>query len=523
MRFSYFLLILIVFASTSCNKLLEKRPSDFLSPTGYYTTEAELQSALAGVYDILYNIYGTNILYREGIEADEGYYQSNTLLGLHLYTFNASEPRIYQWWSGPWLGISRANVLLANVDNQPNIPQTVRDQIRGEAMFLRGYYYYVLVRAFGGVPIILKPVVSATDTDVPRSTEKEVYDQILKDMTTSEKLVADINTLGFGGRVSKSAVQGILARVCLAMAGNPLKDVSKYKDASAWAKKVIDSRLHSLNPVYSNIFINYAQDKYDIKESIWEVEFWGNRFGIYTETGQVGGVNGPSSANSETGVAVGGLFATAKLYKLYEPGDLRRDWAIANFTYNKNGPNGSKTYITDTTTSSLYNRAGGKWRREYELVTPKSAQWTPQNLPLLRYSDVLLMYAEAENEINNGPTPEAYNAINQVRMRAFGKLLPGAVNPNEHDLKGLNHDSFFKQIVDERSRELSFELLRKPDLIRWGLFVSVMHQTGDQISADVPGAYYTQRYYNVTDKNVVYPIPESELSTNKALVQTPGW
>jgi hypothetical protein len=373
------------------------------------------------------------------------------------------------------------------------------------------------------VPLIVKPVVSANDTDVPRASEKEIYDQILKDMTEAEKLVTDISALGYGGRVSKSAVRGILARVCLSMAGYPLKDVTKYKEASKWAKMVMDAGIHSLNPDYSQIFINYAQDKYDIKESIWEVEFWGNRFGIFKETGQVAGVNGPPSSNSETGVAVGGLFATAKLYKLYEPGDLRRDWSIANFTYNKTGPNGSKTLIKDTTTASLYDRAGGKWRREYELVTPKSAQWTPQNLPLLRYSDVLLMYAEAENEVNNGPTAEAYQAINLVRKRAFGKLLPGAANPDEHDLKNLGHDSFFKQIVDERSRELCFELLRKPDLIRWGLFVSVMNAEGNEIEKDVPGAYFAQRYKNVLPKHVVYPIPESELATNKALVQTPGW
>jgi len=519
----YFLFLLVFIGFNSCKKLLDTKPTDFLSPTGYYTTETQLQSAKAGVYDPLYNIFGTNNLYRDGVECDEGYYRNSSLIGLDLYTFDASEPRVLTWWQSGWIGITRANVLLANLDNNPSISQAVRDQIRGETLFLRGFYYFELVRAFGGVPIILKPTLSADETDAPRASVKDVYDQILKDMTDAEKLVADITTLGFGGEVSKSAVRGILARVCLSMAGNPLNDVSKYADADSWAKMVIDEGIHSLNPDYSKVFINYAQDLYDIKESIWEVEFWGNRFGVYTETGQVGGVDGPASANALTGVAIGGLFATAKLFKLYDSGDLRRDWCIANFTYNSTGPNGSKTFITDTTRASLYVRAGGKFRREYELVTPKSAQWTPQNFPLLRYSDVLLMYAEAENEINNGPTTAAYNAINLVRERAFGKLLPGATNLNQYDLAGLDHDSFFRQIVDERSRELCFESLRKYDLIRWGIFVTTMNAEGNQILSDVPGAYYAQRYLNVRPKDVVFPIPELELSTNSALVQTDGW
>src|SRR5690606_35960027 len=127
---------------------------------------------------------------------------------------------------------------------------------------------------------------------------------------------------------------------------------------------------------------------------------------------------------------------------------------------------GRKTYFA---AENIWRRYLGKYRREEEILKPKAAHETPINFPLLRFADILLMYAEVENEINNGPTTLGYDAINQVRRRAFGKLLPGATNINEHDLAGLDYDSFTATLRDERSRELCFESLRRGDLIRWGI------------------------------------------------------
>mgnify|MGYP000928123709 CR=1 FL=1 len=416
-RIFYSLFLLAAISLGSCKKLLNTVPSNFLAPANYFNTAADLDAALTGVYDYLYTIYGTNWLYRYGMEADEGYYRSTTLADiLFLNTHTPATAGLLSLYQALWIGVSRANYLLANVDKNPEIAQDIRGRIRGEALFLRAHYYSMLVRMFGGVPLVLEPVASPDEVHVPRATAQEVYDQIIKDMTEAEGLVADIQSLGYGGRVNKSAVRGMLARVFLFMAGEPLKDVSKYEQARTWAKKIIDEGFHDLNPSYSDIFIKYARDEYDIKESIWEVEYWGNRFGAYSETGQNGGVNGPSSANAETGVAVGGLFGTKYLWDLYQSGDLRKSWSMVNFTYNATGANGAKTFVPEN--RSPYERAAGKARREYEMVTPKSAQWTPTNYPMLRYADILLMFAEAENEIN-GPTAAAINAINAVRRRAW--------------------------------------------------------------------------------------------------------
>jgi len=213
-----------------------------------------------------------------------------------------------------------------------------------------------------------------------------------------------------------------LARVCLYAAGEPVNDTKRYKDALFWAKKLIASGEHALNSDFRQIFINHSQDKYDLKESIWEVgySFVGSGssqnasgvVGVYAGVAQTYTpmVNGVVSYDS--GYVYGYEKVHPRLYNIYEAGDVRRDWTIGNYNYN----NGIRTYLSPT---QLWERMPAKWRREYESAQIRSEQRSNStNFPLLRYSDVLLMLAEAENEVN-GPTDLAYEAINQVRRRAI--------------------------------------------------------------------------------------------------------
>lgn len=513
-----------VFSLGACKKMLDTKPTDFLSPVTYFTTEAQLRYALAAVYDVMGDgdFYKQQYTARMGNEADEGYYARNTVVsGVQVYNFSSTDGPVEGLWASLYSGINRANVLIDNIDKAEEVPQEVRDVIRGEALFLRGYYYFLLVQHWGGVPLITSATTSANETAVARSSIAETYAQVLSDMEEAEKLVLPANVVGFGGRVNKSAVRGLLARVNLFMAGYPLQDKSRYVAARDWAKKVMDDTEagHELNPDYAQIFINYAQDKYDIKESIWEVEFWGNTSTAYNETGCVGAWNGISASDASIGVAYGFINATSKLYRLYHNDDLRRDWAIAPFSYSGT----TKVPKATTPVSALWGRNAGKFRREYELVTPKASNATPQNMPILRYADVLLMFAEAENEINEGPTQAAYDALNLVRRRAFGKLLPGATNIDEYDISGLDYVSFFQEIIDERARELCFELHRKQDLIRWGIFIQTMKQIESLIALEVSGQYYDLAYKNVAPRHLLFPIPARELAVNPKLKQNEGW
>lgn len=527
----------IGFSLAGCKKFLDNKPTAFVSPENYFNTETEVNSALNGVYDVLGKeaVYGGQLVVRHASSTDESFFSYSSFpTGPFYFNYGSEDATISSLWQNMYDGIERANVLLANL-NKATMDENKRSVVKGETLFLRAFYYFILVQNWGAVPLKLTPTTSVSNVNIPRTPIKEVYAQILADMTTAEGLVNTITVNGTGGRVSKSAVRGILARVCLNMAGAPLNDVSKFKDARDWAAKVNSAGEHSLNPDYSQVFINVCQDKYDIKESIFEAEEYGSNNDAYREGGRIGNENGVkcSSTNVATvGYAYGFVSTTRKLYNLYEYNatdatkrDLRRDWAISTYTL---GATGAKTNIAAT---NIYARNCAKWRREYELVSPKNKNYTPTNFQILRYSDVLLMLAEAENEVNNGPTATAVNALNQVRRRGYGKLLAGATNPENADLPGaisLSKDDFRKAIMDERARELCFEGLRKYDLIRWGTFVNTMHDVATEFTtyASMTTVIYKNARdaaQRVSDINLLYPIPIREMSLNKALVQNEGY
>ncbi|GAB2779102.1 hypothetical protein GCM10027275_23290 [Rhabdobacter roseus] len=598
------MILTVLFTLSSCEDFLETTPTDFLAPANYYNTEAELEAALAGVYNILShnNLYRGGIVYLNGFEGDESYINRATLINYPFtYDYTATNSTIEGYWNGCYSGIARANLLLKNIDNNASIRQEIRDRVRGQALFLRGYYHFLLVQSFGGVPLLLEPTASVEAVDVARSSAKEVYDAVLRDMEQAEALVAPISTYGHGSRVSKSAVRGLLARVCLHMAGQPVRDESKYEDARKWAKMVIDDATagHQLNPSYADIFIKIARDEYDIRESIWEAEFWGNGADAYSMSGNNARINAPASSNPNTGTSVAYLNVTGKLYDAFENGDLRKPWSIPNFRYNTTGERGAKTFVDPPTRAGVYLINTGKYRREYETLLPQNANTSPQNWPILRFADVLLMYAEAVNHLN-GPTAEAVEAVNLVRRRAWSKgikevtitnggsgytsaptvtfsgtggavatatveggrvtglvFAPDAVigaktgsytsaptitlsggggsgatatatvyTPTDADVPAsatASKGSFLWFLQEERLRELNTEGLRRHDLIRWGIFVQALHEVADRIAQDVGNPSYLQRFRDVTERHVIWPIPTRELTLNRAMTQNEGW
>jgi len=430
MKHKYFFIILFCMGLVSCKKELNTTPTAFITPVNYYETSDELQTALNGVYDEL----GSNGLYAVyygfdlNISTDESCTRATGVPTEVYYTYNASDAAVTGFWQSCYFGIARANLLLANI-NKPTMDATARGVIQGQALFLRAYYYFLLVSNFGDVPLVLQPTTSLTNVNIARTPAKQVYAQILTDMTTAEGLLQtqQASTIGYGGKISQTAVDGILARVCLTMAGYPLNDATKYKDALTWATKVVSSGEHALNPDYTQIFKNYEEDKYDVKESIWEVEFYGNNIGSSEGGNILGNYIGISCADPTIGSSAGWTTVSLELFNNYGVDatstttpqaslDLRRDWNCANYSWGSTVPGVKSAPITNP-----WLMYAGKYRREYEVVTPKAKNTTPCNYPLLRYADVLLMQAEAENQVN-GPDALAYSDINQVRKRGWGIL-----------------------------------------------------------------------------------------------------
>lgn len=235
-----------------------------------------------------------------------------------VYNFDYGNSDLNNFWSELYIGIERANTLIQNINIAP-MDETRRQVILGETLFLRGYYYFLLVSNFGDVPLKTTPTSSVTAVNIPRTPAKQVYAQILADMTAAEGKVSTITALGYGGQISKTGVEGILARVCLTMGGYPLYDDAKYTDALNWAKKVIASGEHSLNPSYKQMFVNLHQDIYDTKESIWEIENKGTGADGLGNVNRLGNTNGIAlSINYDAiGYSYGFVSTTAKLFNLY--------------------------------------------------------------------------------------------------------------------------------------------------------------------------------------------------------------
>lgn len=550
-----------------CTKFLETTPQDFVTPANYYQNKEELTSALAGVYGPLglYEVYGELLSIQSQGVTDEGYatyfsgIANDVAMNLQTYTHN----KINAFWQHCYTGIERANLLLENADRATADPKFIAT-VKAEAKFMRGYYHFLLAQYFGGIPIKIEASKDPNKVDFPRATEKEVYDQILKDMTEAEPDLEDINSpelKSASSRVSKSAAQGILARVCLKMAGYPLNDKSKYTDALSWAKKVQSSGFHTLltdkdanpnvvnlrgmtlqypatngNPAYSNngyaqIFLNELTNRYDVRESIWEVDYFIQ--GIAAgKTGYVGSQIGLQNANNDPiyGRTASTINAQQYLYSKYAPGDLRRDWAIAPYANQGDGGTAGAPRRVFYASNNLLNRSVGKWRREYEALGPGfnvKPNWSTQiNFPVLRYSDVLLMICEAEFMLN-GPSQIALNAINQVRRRGYGKDL-NTPDPTVD----LNASTLtLSEIQDERARELCFEAIRKTDLIRWGIYIKRMQELIDfNNTYGIPGGGTLTNANRAAlnavaggNKFLLWPIPSGETQVNKVITQNPGY
>lgn len=533
-------LIMITLIGGGCKKLLDTKPQDFLSPDVYFTKPEDATAALGAAWQMLTKreMYGG--MYQFRYETTDDCYTNLSANFPANLGIDASNSQYATRWNYMYQTIQYLNILLANLPRVPmNEPE--KGTIKGEALFLRGFLYYELVKEWGAVPLRLTPTASPTDVNIAASSIKDVYAQVLKDLTEAETLVPTAASTDYGaaGYAAKTTVQAILARVCLSMAGNPLNDVSKYQAAKDWAQKVVDSKLHSLNPDFTQVFKNYANGTIDKRESLWEVDF-NYVSGNSAPSGYIGYLDGIRNNNVAFGSSVGQYCVTRKLILAYGPyntnKDLRRDWTCAPFQWKGSASDAdieaNKVYWPAT---SLYERYFAKFRLYYCPLPNAVTGQTPINWPIVRYADVLLMLAEAENYLN-GPTALAYSCINQVRERGWGKMLPGATNITEADEPaGLSKDAFQQEIQMERFRELAGEALRKQDLMRWGIFVSsIKGLLSDILDPTFPAesnrgaasgnAYFAVNALNkVSNRDLFWPIPASELQYNKALRQNEGW
>lgn len=515
-------ILLFLFTLGACSDYLDTRAYDFVSPEEFYQTEKDAQMALAGVYSALAteDVYGNRYSCMISNVDDLSFYvrpAANTVSHVYGNDHNTSNTDIYNAWTAIYKGIESANILMERMENS-DIDEVTKNRIVGEAKFLRAYFHFLAVQTWKEVPLRKESFKDVSKSALPSTPQAEALDWIISEMEEALTMVDDNEYDLSPSRVKKSVVEGVLARVSLSRAGYPTNGGKPYYEKAAkYARAVKDGGKHGLNPDVYEMWKCMASDRYDTQhnESMWEVEFIGAREldGNWTN-GRIGNVIGNIQKNGSTeGLGYSYWFygGSLKLWDLFDSNDMRRDLTMAPYQIDAKD---AYIYWKD---NQIVQRACGKYRREWETLTPRHKNYTQENYPILRYADVLLMLAEAENEVNQSPTILAYEAINTVRERA-------GIEP----LSGLSYEEFRQEIRDERGRELTFESLRRYDLVRWGIYTEAIQALGESTyDGRWPGGsnYSTARAFaeRTQKKHEYLPIPLKELAINTELKQNPLW
>ncbi|GAB1415068.1 RagB/SusD family nutrient uptake outer membrane protein [Paludibacter sp.] len=565
---SVFALVMITLMP-SCSDFLDKEPHSSTTAT-YFYNEGDLDAFLTGVYSPIMqeHFYGNNYpLYNAGGDDLTFFQRANSTPSMFCANASSSNPYIATFWRVLYEGINRANILLENVDRNSSISLNTRNRVRAEASFLRAFYYFNLVQGWGDVPLRLESTKTVVGLNAPRVDKQDIYDKIISDIVDAIPYLYKSNELNYTGRVTQSAAKGMLARIYLFRAGEHFRDkttphperMTFFAEAKKWALEVKDSGLHGLVTPYSRVFMDLSEDKYNstgVLESIWEAEEAGNRSTVEQAAGRIGNTIGFGSSNDYSsnatyknqmgmknpGYSYKFAYGSLKLYDMYESeGDTARgDWNVANYEYTfasagdkqvtgrkyyykKKRPSyvapEGFTYTEENQVNSDRNktRCAAKYRREHEVVGPKNKNYTPINFPILRYSDILLMIAEADNELTAVPSLLAFECIDAVRTRAGLNPLEGTI---------FTKEQFRNAIKKERAMELCFEATRRWDLIRWGDFYNNMRNMQGYVNQDgwASGLKYAADYYNVSEAYNYFPIPDIEMSVNKLITSNnPGW
>jgi len=500
MNRKYFHLFLIMTAASvmffSCKKFLNQTPITEVGSDQVFKDVSSTYKAISGVYSRLVGDQGYGIRVSLYYPVDDDAMQGPTGAGdndrrdLARYSATSGNAQITSPFNQMFAGIEFANICIANIpamDMYNNGSDQQKKQLQrmlGEALTLRAQFYLEAIRNWGDLPAHWLPAsVQATADQFPsRSNRDSLYDHLLDDLKTAEDLVPWKNDLAAIGdpvdeRITKASVKGLRARIALYRGGYSLRQtggmqrgsnyLSYYQIAKTECSDIINSGQHSLNPSFKALWKNQVC-AHAIADPNGELIFQASAAGLSSaEDTKLGYYNGPT-VNSLGNKSINVL---PSYFYLFDSTDTRRDVTCAPYNV---GTDGSVKIG-----QAIVAICDGKYRRDWvtnPTVSPTNAvQYLGLKWQILRYSDVLLMFAEADNEIN-GPTPEAYNAVNMVRRRAYGKPIT-TPDPTVDIPSGLIKSDFFKYVVRERALELGGEGQRKYDLIRWNLLAAAINES----------------------------------------------
>ncbi len=491
-----FLLLFMI----SCKKYLDQKPITDVSSEIVFKDVASTYKAIAGVYSRLVGDQGYGIRISLYYPVDNDEMQGPTGAGdndrrdIARYAATPGNAQLEKPFNQLFQGIEFANICIENIPEMDlyakGSDQEKKQLARmyGEALTLRAQFYFEAIRNWGDLPAHFRSAAGLASENPfpPKANRDSLYNHILADLKTAEDLVPWRNEITSIGdkpdeRITKGAIKGLRARIALFRGGYSLRGdgtmqrssdyLAYYQVARDECNDIINSGQHSLNPDFKALWKNQVC-AHAVTDPQGELMFQASAIGLSgAEDTKLGYYNGPRVNN----LGNSSVNPLPSYFYLFDSTDLRRDVTITPYFSAADGVTKIGQAITNLT--------DGKYRRDWitnPSVSPNDAiQYFGLKWQILRYSDVLLMFAEAENEIS-GPTAAAYNAVNMVRRRGYGKPIS---SPDGIDLpSGLSKAEFFKAIVRERALELGGEGVRKYDLIRWNLLATALSQSKDNMT-----------------------------------------
>ena len=593
-KFNILIAMLVCLNICGCSDFLEEDPK--LTTDNFYNSESDARQAINGVYRRLSDswVTGYNIKQIPNDLLKRASWDEAS--GLSNFTYGSENTYIAGMWQNHYAVIKDCNSVIDNVTtNKEKINNWER--YVGQAHGIRAFLYFDLVRWFGDVPLVLTDTKSLDGLEVTRTPQKEVFRQIIEDFEYCISHTMDKGDTSKGyqyGRLTKDACHGFLAKVYLWLGSVAQRDgkeilgnaADNFEKSLEHSSAVIQGGRYKLVDYYPDVFNAKTRDKAP-DEVLWCVQgLTGDDTGTWT--GMMFGIRG----NQNLGGSWDNISSSDYHRMMYEPSDsIRRLWNCPRMTIQDDGTlwgwdykmywdtRGDQKLSEATENNNWLQWSIGKFRR-YPLADPSSYNYTNFGMdePLLRYADVLLMYAEAYNEVNHGPgdyrpssgmdmsgisIQSAYDAVNLVRKRsrianegimhqdvlprklitdyatevdecvpdwkpgAYGYIYDGVRTAWEYNRYGDDYTAFRTEILNERARELVAESTdRWCDLVRRGILVKQMQAwrqynpfiSNTEREITTPGAPE-----NIQSRNMLLPVPLSEIDVNKNLTQNPGY
>ena len=467
--------VVLLLLTARCVKLDEK-PQDFVGPDNFYQTSSQIESAFASAMNRLYGAwYGYSYAYYD-FDSDDQYYGGELVF---------DDTYGNDLWSYHYSSIADINPPIQALNEDKlgtSATQEVKDQLMAQAKFIRAFNYFCLVRLYGDIPLITETTNVVTG-QITRKPIADIYALIESDLLYATQNLPPSWPPEKRGRPTMDAAKGLLAKVYITMATAPMNDATKFAKARDMAKAVMDAGNYSLVPDITKVF---AMENSYGPEMMWSF----------------------NSAEDD--------LATEP--QIWLPGTMADGWTdikcdkVFGDTY-PNQPRKSAYLMLEDNTGDPYTDASGwSWwggpaikKFLYDTWENQQNYKSVQNYPILRYADVLLLFAEAENMVNNGPTQAACDAVNLIIDRANGYV----VNPADPKLTtSMSNAAFDAAVIHQRSLELCFEYDRWYDLVR------------KRILYEMTLPEYRQ---NFTEDDYLYPIPQTDLRLNPLWTNNPGY